>query len=106
MSAFNSHPLWFLFCSAQGEADSANLSLLRRWRYESVPKIRQTGKLPHTAYKQAESELAEAYSLQNKVGIVPGRIHVRTRCPACQSSDRFYIFYRYIVAAYFFFEAH
>lgn len=31
MSAFNSRPLWFLFCSAQEEADSANLSLLHRW---------------------------------------------------------------------------
>lgn len=42
MSALNSHPLWFLFCSAQGEAGSANLSPLRRCRLESVPKIRQT----------------------------------------------------------------
>lgn len=31
MSAFNSHPLWFLFCSAQEEAESANVSLLCRW---------------------------------------------------------------------------
>lgn len=31
MSAFNGHTMWFLFCCAQKEAGSVNLSLLRRW---------------------------------------------------------------------------
>lgn len=39
MSAFNSHPLWFLFCSAEGEADSVNLSPLRRWRCKSAATV-------------------------------------------------------------------
>lgn len=47
--------------------------------------IRQTGKLPHAAYKQAESELAEACSLQNKVRIVPERVRVGTPCPVCKT---------------------
>lgn len=49
MLAFNSHPLWFLLCSAQGEADSANLSLLCRWSEIQVSPQNKTGKLLHTA---------------------------------------------------------
>lgn len=70
MSAFNSHPLWFLFCSAQEEADGANLQYRcsgNGQRCLSVRNIGQAGRLPRTAYKETETEAAEVSSLSKEM---------------------------------------